>query len=77
MKSKRKVRPTSYRLYLLRLLSPCNEDDVPLRRFDIAILENEQSLNAVFLKRAELDEQSNRTKQILLNDEILFPSNLA
>ena len=71
-----KTSPTSYRLDLLGLLSSCEENDVPLRGFDIAVLEYEQALDAVLLKCAELDKETNGTKKILLNYQVLLATHL-
>jgi len=49
---------TSYRPYFLRILPSDEENNIPLAGVDIVVLEEEELVHAVFLERAELDEQA-------------------
>ena len=40
------------------------------------ILEKEDFVNAILLKRTEFDEQTNRSSETLVDDEILLASDL-
>jgi len=41
--------PTCYRLDLVRLFTPCKEDDILLRGFRVSILEYEELVDTIFL----------------------------
>jgi len=43
---------------------------------DVVILKEEDLVYAIFLKRTELDEQTDCSSQSFLNDEILLASDL-
>ena len=52
------------------------EDDIPLARVHIVILEEEHFVNSILLEPAELDKQPNSAGESALDDQILLASNL-
>lgn len=61
----------------LWLLAPGQEDDVPLRSFDILVLENKELIDTILLESTELCEKTNWSKETLLNDEMLLAPDLS
>ena len=59
------------------LFSSGQEDDVLLRRIDVVIFQNEYFIDAMFLKRGELDKYADWTSQSLFYHEILLSPDLA
>ena len=73
---KRYTKHTGHCSCLLCVLSTNKEDYVTLASVDIVVLKEEDLVDAIFLQRAELDEQANRARKRLLNDQVLFASHL-
>lgn len=67
---------TCYQLHRLGLLASGQEYNVSLRCLDMAILEHKDLVYAIFLKCAELDKQSNGSKEVLFDDQVLLAPNL-
>jgi hypothetical protein len=61
---------------MLRLLATNEEDDIPLGRVDVCILQQKHAVYTVFLKHGKLDEQANWTCQLLADDEVLLAPGL-
>lgn len=59
--------------YLLRV---DDENNIALRRVDVGIFEQKDSVYTVLLQHGELDEQPDRTSQVLAYDKILLTADL-
>lgn len=54
----------------------CDEDDVALAGIDILILKNEKLINAVLLKRGDLDNYADWPNEASVEDNVLLAANL-
>lgn len=70
------TRPTSHRAHMLRLLATNEKDDISLGGVDVCILQQKHAVYTVFLQHGELDEQADRTRQLLADDEVLLAPGL-
>ena len=61
---------------LFALLSPRYKNDILLRAIDVVILEEENTINAVFLQGRELDQSFHRSNKVFLKDEMFLAWNL-
>lgn len=61
---------------MLRLLATDEEDDVALGRVDVCIFQQKHAIYAIFLEDGELDEQADRTSQLLADNEVLLAPGL-
>lgn len=61
---------------MLRLLATNEKDDIALGGVDVCILQQKHAVYTVFLKHRELDEQADRTRQLLADDEVLLAPGL-
>ena len=62
---------------MLPTLTPSNEDDIPLTDVRIAILQEENLVDAIILERREFDKYAYRASQAFLQNQVLLPTNLA
>lgn len=67
---------TCYCARLFGVLAANEEYDIPLAGINVVVLQKEDLVYAIFLKRTELDKETNSPGQRLLNDQILLPSDL-
>jgi hypothetical protein len=67
---------TSYCARPLGVLAANKEHDIPLAGIDVVVLQEEDLVYAIFLKRTELDEKTNSSSQSLFNDQVLLASDL-
>lgn len=61
---------------MLRLLAPDEKYDIALRRVDVCIFQQKDSVYTVFLQDGEFDEQANWTGQLLTDNEVLLTPSL-
>lgn len=59
---------TSYCLRMACLFTPSQKHHVPLRGVDVVVFQQEYSVHSIFLKRRELDKDTNRSGQSFLNN---------
>jgi hypothetical protein len=63
-------------LSMTSTLSSGNEDYIPLASIGIPILEEEEVVDSIISQGRYLDDETDRTGEALLDDEVLLPSNL-
>lgn len=61
---------------LIQVVRAGQEHDILLRGVDIVILQEEHLVYAILLESRELDEETERPGQALLNHDVLLSSNL-
>ena len=71
-----KGKHTCYCARLFGVLAANKEHDIPLAGIDVVVLQEEDLVYAIFLKRTELDEKTNSSSQSLFNDQVLLASDL-
>lgn len=54
----------------------CDEDDIPLARICVLVLEKKEVVDAVVAKRRGLDHHAEWASKLLFNDEVLLAANL-
>ena len=72
---KRVIR-TSNSYWMRNILCADQEDNVPLRRVDIIILQEEDFVDTVLLKCRELNKKPDWPCKSLLNDQVFLSANL-
>jgi hypothetical protein len=63
LKNPTRSKHTCYCARLFGVLAANEEHDIPLAGIDIVVLQKEDLVYAIFLKRAELDKKTNRPGQ--------------
>ena len=64
-------------MHLLWLFATGEKDNVSLYSLDVAVLEHKELVDAILLKRAEFDEESNWPEQVSLDHEVLSTTDLS
>lgn len=71
-----KKKLTSYRSDFLCIFPSDQKDNVPLRGIDIVVLQKEKLVDAILLKRAELDKEAHGRGEGLFDDYVLLAADL-
>ena len=67
---------TCYVLSVTTTFAARNEDNITLASVGVLILEKEEFVNAVILQCRDLNNDSDRASETLLDHEVLLPSHL-
>ena len=67
---------TCYCARLFGVLAANEEYDIPLAGINVVVLQKEDLVYAIFLKRTELDEKADCSSETLFNYKVLLASDL-
>ena len=67
---------TCYDFRMTAAFAPCDEDDIPLSRIDIVVVQIEDLVYAILPQRRDVDDRTDGAHQAAIQDDVLLATDL-